>query len=66
MKQEITFTSVVLEGNSKSSKIKLFYNDETEENYAECYLNIDLPNKKVEWFEKDPEYREALLRALSA
>ncbi|MNG24313.1 hypothetical protein D3C84_1090290 [compost metagenome] len=48
-----------------SSKTKLFYDDGNEENYAECYLNIYISDKKIELFEKDPEYREALLNAFS-
>ena len=47
-------------------KTKLFFNDtgpETE--YAECYLNFDLPNGRVEFHEKAPEYRGPLLRALA-
>jgi hypothetical protein len=48
-------------------KIKLFGREaepEGDENYHECYFNLDLPNGLVHWNEKDPGYREPLLRAL--
>ena len=33
-------------------------------NYFESFFNVDLPNGLVYWNEKDPDYREPLLRAL--
>lgn len=48
--------------------IKLFGNDGedmSEEVYFESFFKLDLPSKLVYWNEKDPEYREALINALS-
>ncbi len=48
-------------------KIKLFGREadpEGDADYYECYFNVDLPNGLVYWNEKDPGYREPLLRAL--
>jgi hypothetical protein len=50
-------------------KIKLFgcdASDDPEEDYFESFFNLDLPAGFVFWNEKDPEYRAALLRGLSA
>ncbi|MEZ0273788.1 MAG: hypothetical protein ACAH88_02695, partial [Roseimicrobium sp.] len=51
-------------------KMKLFFspgeNDpHFEDRYAEHFLNFDLAAKRIEFREKDPGYREPLLRALS-
>lgn len=49
-------------------KVKLFGNDGEDnpaEDYFECYLNIDFERGLVFWNEKDPDYREALIRCLS-
>ena len=35
-----------------------------EDVYYESFFNVDLPNGSVYWNEKDPDYREPLLRAL--
>jgi hypothetical protein len=47
-------------------KMKLFFEPENEEGYAEVYWNIDVGKQLVEIHEKDPEYRLNILRALSA
>lgn len=65
-----TFAAITLEGDparldSKPLKIKLFFEKEEENHYAEVYTNIDLPQKKLEIREKDESYREPLLRALA-
>lgn len=49
-------------------KIKLFGRDtdpDLDANYYESFFNADLPNRLVYWNEKDPGYREPLVRALS-
>lgn len=66
-----TFTGISLEGNPTEPeagpvKIKLFFESENEERYAELYLNIDLKASRVYLNEKDPEYRKPVIRALSA
>lgn len=47
------------------TKMKLFFNSNSEKDYAEVFLNLDIPAKKLEFHEKDPEYREPLLRAFA-
>ncbi len=46
------------------TKMKLFFNVDSEENYAEVFLNIDFKSGVLQFHEKDPEYRIPLLRAL--
>ena len=47
-------------------KFKIFLNDESNENdYAELYINIDLKNQELEIFEKDNEYRKAIIKVFS-
>lgn len=48
------------------TKLKLFFYPEDEERYAEAYLNIDRVAGVVEFHEKDPEYRENIIKALVA
>lgn len=43
--------------------IKLFF--EAKDLYAEAFLNIDLPKRQIQLREKDPEYRNPLVRALA-
>ena len=76
MASSVVFTAISLEGlpaqlDRGPVKIKLFFepDDESEKAYeqfyAEYYLNIDVTAKLVEFGEKDPDYRKAMLRALS-
>ena len=47
-------------------KFKIFLNDESnEDDYAELYINIDLKNQELEIFEKDNEYRKAIIKVFS-
>jgi hypothetical protein len=41
-----------------------FFDDGQDERYAEVYTNIDLREKRLEFREKDPEYRAPLVAAL--
>jgi hypothetical protein len=45
--------------------IKLFFESEDEDRYAEVYTNIDLPGRKVQIREKDGGYRRAIVQALA-
>ncbi len=50
-------------------RLKLFGKDGEpfdEDAYYESFLNVDFANRLVYWNEKDPDYREPLLRALAA
>lgn len=67
-----TFTAIALhEGaldfETMPVKIKLFGNDEehcSEDEYFECFFNVDFASGLVFWNEKDPDYREPLVNAL--
>ena len=48
------------------TKIKLFFESADETRYAELYADIDLGATKLYVNEKDPGYRPAVVRALSA
>ena len=49
-------------------QLKLFFDDQAtnEEDYAECYLNLDISHNYVEFAEKDLDYRKPLIHALIA
>jgi hypothetical protein len=47
-------------------KIKLFFESNAEDQYAELFTNIDLKERKLYINEKDEEYRTAIVRALKA
>jgi hypothetical protein len=69
-----SFTAIALHQDevdmeSQAVKIKIFGNDaesDDEGDYYESFFNLDLPNGLVFWNEKDQEYREPLVRSLSA
>ncbi|OHE79136.1 MAG: hypothetical protein A3G75_04045 [Verrucomicrobia bacterium RIFCSPLOWO2_12_FULL_64_8] len=67
---EVTLTALSLEGDPRKAltslvKLKLFYESAKEEEYAEVYLNLDLLHGVVQFHEKDPEYRKAVVGFLS-
>jgi hypothetical protein len=67
----VTATVIPLDGDPKRLrtepvKYKAFFNEADEEKYAELYTNVNLPAGTVELFEKDPEYRENIILALSS
>jgi hypothetical protein len=74
MVDEETFTAIALhqgdlDFHNEPVKLKLFGKDIEpldEDAYYELFFNVDLANGLVYWNEKDPDYREPLLRALSA
>jgi hypothetical protein len=69
-----TFTAIALHQGDldldiEPIKLKLFGKDAEpfdEDAYYESFFNVDLANGFVYWNEKDPDYREPLLRALGA
>lgn len=70
MRRQTEFAALSLEGHPKKlesgpCKLKLFFESEDENRYAEVYLNIDLAGSRVELAEKDEEYRRPLLLALT-
>jgi len=71
MRTQTSFAAISLEGDPRdlkagSTKLKLFFESDDETHYAELYLNIDWKTAKVHLDEKDPDYRAAIVRALSA
>ena len=70
MADRVFFSALALSGDPTSLasgpvKLKLFFDPGSPARYAEVYLNIDVPTGTVELNEKDPDYRENLVRALS-
>jgi hypothetical protein len=45
--------------------MKFFYENDDAARYAEFFTNIDIPNGRIEIREKDPEYRAAIVKALT-
>jgi hypothetical protein len=72
MAASVAFTAIALGGyppalQTEAVQLKLFFEaDFTDERYAEVYLNVDLAAARLEFREKDPDYRRPLLGALSA
>jgi hypothetical protein len=74
MVREESFTAIALHhGNldfaNECIQLKLFGKDGKpfdEHAYYESFFNVDLRNRLAYWNEKDPDYREPLLRALAA
>ncbi|HEY7091336.1 MAG TPA: hypothetical protein VH518_24785 [Tepidisphaeraceae bacterium] len=71
MKDRITFTAVTLEGNPANCppeplRMKLFFESDAEEEYAEVYTNVDPEARSLGIREKDPDYRGPLLAAIAA
>jgi hypothetical protein len=50
---------------NRPTHMKLFFESEEPERYAEVYVNVIGPEQRIELHEKDPEYRKPLVRALS-
>ena len=71
MRDRTSFLAVSLLGNPtplerKIVKMKLFFESEAEEQYAEFYLIVDMQAQVVEFHEKDTGYRRAVVLSLSA
>lgn len=69
MNEATEFTALTLGGDprdlsKKMVKIKLFFESDDEDQYAEIFTHIDLNARKLYINEKDEEYRTAIIRAL--
>jgi hypothetical protein len=69
-KETVKFTGISLSGEPQNLakgdvKIKIFFESEKENEYAEAYLNIELSKKLVKLNEKDESYRAQLVKAFS-
>jgi hypothetical protein len=63
-------SGVALKGNPSNApdepvRIKLFFEDDREDRYGEVYINIDFGARRLEFHEKDEEFRSAVVLALS-
>ena len=63
------FAAISLEGDparlhAGPVKLKLFFESDDEDKYAELYLNIESERSRLYLNEKDPEYRQAVILAL--
>jgi len=73
MVESFSFTAIALHqhpvaADAPTIKIKLFGNDgedSAEDDYFESFFNLSLQSGFVFWNEKDPDYRDPLIRALS-
>jgi hypothetical protein len=68
---ETKFTGISLGGKpdeleKEPVKIKVFYESDDEQRYAELFTNIDLQHQVLQINEKDKSYRKPVVRALSA
>jgi hypothetical protein len=71
MGRETQFTGISLEGDPRDLakglvKIKLFFESEKEDDYAELFTAIELAAHRLEVREKDEGYRSPVVRALQA
>jgi len=66
MNAETEFVCTNLGKEKDMQYMKLFYGTEPkdENKYAELFLNLDYKRNILEFHEKDPEYREEILKAL--
>ena len=70
MQPHVEFAAIALSGDPCRPQrgplnMKLFFESEDEDRYAEIYTNLLLSEQLMEVREKDPEYRAPLIRALT-
>jgi len=70
MRDDVAFTAVSLAGHPlrlavEPLKMKLFFEDESDDLCAEFYLNCDTIKHHVEFREKDTDFRRAVVLALA-
>ena len=70
MMPAVSCTGITLEGDPRLATeqdvlVKLFFFEDDEERYAECYLNIIDSGRRIELDEKDEDYRGVILAALT-
>jgi hypothetical protein len=71
MATETRFTGISLGGDPRDLesgpvKMKLFFESDKQDEYAELFTNIQLADRRLEVHEKDPDYRLAVIKALQA
>jgi hypothetical protein len=65
----IALHQVGVDMEAEAIKLKLFCRDAPDDppdNYSESFFNLSLPEGLVAWNEKDVEYRDPLVRALTS
>jgi hypothetical protein len=70
MRTETQWSGISLKGDPGAldkgpTKIKLFFESNNADEYAELFTNIDLAARILQIHEKDPEYRPAIIHALA-
>jgi hypothetical protein len=71
MRNEVEFTSFALEGNpmnyvNENIKFKVFFDENDDRGlYSEAYINVNYMEGILEFHEKDIEYRNNLVEAMS-
>ncbi len=70
MADKVEFSAAALAGHPSrpqdgSLRLKLFFNADDEERYAELYCLIDYAKRRVEFREVDLDFRDAILDAFS-
>jgi hypothetical protein len=50
---------------SEAATIKVFFEHNSQDNYGEAFINIDLSNKVLEFHDKDPEYHQGVVSSLA-
>lgn len=70
MADKVEFTAAAVGGHphhpdQDNLHLKLFFNADDEERYAEMYCILDHKKRKLELREADPDFREALLLAFT-
>lgn len=71
MSGDVRFVAIALGGDPRDLrsgpvKIKLFFEPDKEDDYAELFINIQLAEHRIEIREKDPDYRLKVVKALQA
>ena len=71
MRSQVEVTAVALGGDprrlaTEEVRFKVFHDDDgSRGEYAEIFVNVNLPKSEVELREKDQDYRENLVKALA-
>ena len=70
MAPEKVVSAVSLKGNPSNApdepvRMKLFFEDDRGDRYGEIYINIDFRARRLQFHEKDEEFRSAVVLALS-
>ena len=70
MRPETRVTIVGLNNDPRAvlerpTRLKLFFEGDDPDAYAEVFVNVNAEEGRLEFHEKDPEYRKPLLNALS-